>query len=307
MLRFTSVLVVCFVVSWLPSRAIAEDNDGDGYPASIDCDDDDPDIRPGADEICDDGIDQDCRFGDLIGDADGDGYIGLHCGGAADDCDDEDIQVHPGANERCNGTDDDCNGVLPPDEIDGDEDGASSCQGDCDDEDPTIAFGGAEQLDDCLDGIDNDCDGDLDDDDSDCFLPPQLRLEGRIEVDYLGGVGTAVLDASGSTDPNPTDVLTFHWELLDEGAELTPDGAYATLRFLPGEDDPGPWAFWVEMSVDDGVWIVGPTQTVVAFYRPEAAEGVDGCTVAESGSPSSWAIGLPLLGAFALRRRRTKD
>src|SRR4051794_23518067 len=35
------------------------DLDGDTYAAGVDCDDSDPDIHPGATELCD-GIDQDC-------------------------------------------------------------------------------------------------------------------------------------------------------------------------------------------------------------------------------------------------------
>ncbi|MGD8352694.1 MAG: MopE-related protein, partial [Pseudomonadota bacterium] len=39
---------------------VALDNDGDFYREDIDCDDTDPDINPGEDEICSDGIDNDC-------------------------------------------------------------------------------------------------------------------------------------------------------------------------------------------------------------------------------------------------------
>jgi hypothetical protein len=37
-----------------------EDEDGDGFSGIVDCDDTDPDINPGAEEICSDGIDNDC-------------------------------------------------------------------------------------------------------------------------------------------------------------------------------------------------------------------------------------------------------
>lgn len=38
----------------------AVDADGDGYDTSTDCDDADVDVNPGATEVCDDGIDNDC-------------------------------------------------------------------------------------------------------------------------------------------------------------------------------------------------------------------------------------------------------
>jgi hypothetical protein len=36
------------------------DRDGDGYPLSVDCNDNDPDINPGAVEVCFDAVDNDC-------------------------------------------------------------------------------------------------------------------------------------------------------------------------------------------------------------------------------------------------------
>ncbi|MCK6531226.1 FG-GAP-like repeat-containing protein [Myxococcota bacterium] len=40
--------------------AVDPDSDGDGHPASVDCDDGDPGVHPGAEDSCGDGIDQDC-------------------------------------------------------------------------------------------------------------------------------------------------------------------------------------------------------------------------------------------------------
>src|SRR5262249_8608794 len=81
------------------------DADGDGYNSSVDCNDNNASIHPGATEICD-GIDEDCDgvLDNGFPDADGDGYAS--CGG---DCNDNNAAVHPGATEVCNGIDDNCN------------------------------------------------------------------------------------------------------------------------------------------------------------------------------------------------------
>ena len=42
------------------SEGNATDDDGDGYLSTEDCDDLDPTIHPGATELCDDSIDNDC-------------------------------------------------------------------------------------------------------------------------------------------------------------------------------------------------------------------------------------------------------
>jgi hypothetical protein len=89
------------------------DNDGDGFTeAQGDCNDNDATIYPGAEEICDDGIDQDCNGSDLSCDDvdnDGDGYTE-----AQGDCNDNDGTINPGADEICDdGIDNNCDGVIP--------------------------------------------------------------------------------------------------------------------------------------------------------------------------------------------------
>ena len=78
------------------------DADGDGYDAEAwggdDCDDDDPDVNPGASETWYDGVDSDCSGGSDY-DADGDGEDAEDHGGA--DCDDTDASVQ----EDCPETD----------------------------------------------------------------------------------------------------------------------------------------------------------------------------------------------------------
>ncbi len=102
------------------------DADQDGHPASVDCNDDDASIHPGANELCN-GIDDDCDdnidedpidgFEGYI-DLDQDGYgaaggMGTTCDESllADqegDCHDENATIHPDAPELCDGLDNDC-------------------------------------------------------------------------------------------------------------------------------------------------------------------------------------------------------
>ncbi len=176
----------------------AVDHDRDGYPAEVDCDDEDPAVSPGATEACN-GIDDDCdgvadngfALDIYYWDIDGDGYGGVVAGEwcksfdpdailQSGDCDDSVASIHPGAEEVCNGRDDDCDGQVDEDlpvidfYADGDGDGwgqgdphpqcgdidpaYSSVAGDCDDTDAGVNPDAAEQCNE----IDDDCDGAVD-------------------------------------------------------------------------------------------------------------------------------------------------
>ena len=149
------------------------DEDEDGYPACEDCDDADP------------AANEELTF---YTDADGDGFGEASAPvsacelpeGAADDatdCDDTDDTIHPGATELCDGLDNDCDSAVSAEEEDDDSDGFVECAvdddgwdgdaitggEDCDDSRDEV-FPGAEEL---CDGLDNDCDGALPDDEAD--------------------------------------------------------------------------------------------------------------------------------------------
>ena len=219
------------------SEGYVEDN--------TDCDDSDASVHPDAEELCDDAdndcdgaVDEDASMTFYL-DYDGDGYgaPGFTMEGctptpgfvATDtDCNDLDASIHPDAPELCDGLDNNCN--LLVDEattdtlyVDDDGDGfgdpdtattASTCDAvgglitdgtDCDDTDPTV-YPDADEL---CDGLDNDCDGDVDED-----LAITLYVDGdgdgygdaSMPVVGCDDVGDLVVD---STDCDDTDATVY--------------------------------------------------------------------------------------------------
>ncbi len=151
------------------------DDDNDGFADVLDCAPEDATSYPGAAEIADDGIDQNCSGTDSVTclqdlDADGFGSLVLMTSTDADctdageatvngDCDDADGAVNPDAPEQCNGLDDNCDGlILSQEYTDGDGDGFVPCAGDCDDNDGANYPGNTE----VCDSNDNDCDSSID-------------------------------------------------------------------------------------------------------------------------------------------------
>lgn len=121
-------------------QGILIDEDGDGYPGYVDCDDDDVAVWPGApercnrkDDDCDGYVDEDDAIDPLswLPDLDLDGYgddaaaATLACAPpdptwvlVGGDCDDLEPRRHLDAREVCDGVDDDCDGVADEDAVD---------------------------------------------------------------------------------------------------------------------------------------------------------------------------------------------
>jgi hypothetical protein len=158
---------------WPVHPDACRDCDCDGYESGVDCDDDDDDVYPGARESIPEA--------NWCYDSDPEVEIG-YPDGKDNDCDgqiDEDVLEPPRMELDCDGRDDDCDGEVDEGVTntyfqDDDNDGygssdftAEACApptgwvdrgGDCNDSDPVV-YPGATEVD---DGIDNDCDGDVD-------------------------------------------------------------------------------------------------------------------------------------------------
>ena len=99
-------------VTELAAISVCRDADGDSATEDVDCNDNNPNVRPGAAEACD-GFDNDCDGTVDEGcatctDADHDGFFAQSYCGTAIDCDDAHATTRPGAQEICDGLDNDC-------------------------------------------------------------------------------------------------------------------------------------------------------------------------------------------------------
>ncbi len=221
-------------------------------------------------------IDDTGPIGVIDSDNDQDGFD------SAEDCDDRDPAVNPQAIERCNQIDDDCDGQIdedspdawvwyPDEDVDGygdaanpvtaclGPDGSVPIGGDCDDSSRFINPGAAETC----DGLDQDCDGQIDDDAIDaspwypdldgdtfgdeagltlaCEAPADHIAEGGDCDDlnpeaYPGAPETCDeldQDCDGEIDEDSIDAETFYAD-ADADAYGDPDGALRACALPAG-------------------------------------------------------------------------
>ncbi|MBN2798710.1 MAG: hypothetical protein JXX28_06125 [Deltaproteobacteria bacterium] len=251
---------------------------------ALDCADGDATIHPRAPEDCAP-VDRDCDGDPVAGavdatawhqDLDRDGYGAVF--GAllacerpagmvdnAEDCSDLEPLIHPGVVERCDGVDEDCDGVVDNDASDAllwyaDGDGDSygdpevttlACEepvgflavaGDCDDVDGDVHPG----VEDLCDGVDQDCDGAVDED-------------GLGETSSCAAA--SCLDIAQRAAPPLSDGLAW----------IDPDGT-------------GPWEAWCDMTADGGGW------TLVAVVRGDASAHADAGAVGALTDPEQLTV-----------------
>ena len=257
------------------------DGDGDGYAACEECDDTNAANNPAATEVCDgadndcDGTADEPDAADAstwYTDADTDGYgdaatATMACeapaGTVADsrDCDDTTAAVNPAVVETCNGVDDNCDGTVDEDaaadastwyadtDADGYGDAGSatvSCAApsgsvadatDCDDTDGDVNPGALE----ACNGIDDNCDGAIDEDGATDVLTWYADTDG----DGFGDAASSVVDCD-----QPADHVSDDSDCDDSDGAVNPDAT----EMCDGVDNDCDSAIDEDSAADAATW-----------------------------------------------------
>ena len=224
--------------------SVEGDADGDGTRSCLDCDDQDASRAPDLAEFCD-GVDNDCDgAAELDGDGDGflacapfvDAAVGLAGG---EDCDDDAATAFPGAPELCDGADQDCDAATD-EGLDADGDGVTPCgpdglggtaDDDCDDG-RASSFPGAIET---CNGVDDDCDGSLAEDEADADSDGVLRCVDCDDEDATVFPGAPEL-CDGQSNACGSFVPPLETDPDGDGYVLCAGFADAGLGLLGGDD-----------------------------------------------------------------------
>ena len=131
-----------------------------------------------------------------------------------------------------------CNLNLPYPSGDQDGDGFTTCEGDCDDNDASV-FPNAPEL---CDGIDNDCDGLIDED------VPVVSITQESVPNFCQGVAVLTADVS-----NPVPPLTYAWwgGLGSDASVLTQSNGIFDVTVTDGHSCTGTASITVNVTVSD--------------------------------------------------------
>jgi hypothetical protein len=304
---------------------LLRDDDGDGF-GEDDCDDNDPDRHPSAPELCDGEddncngtIDEGAIDRIWYLDADGDGFANPNAPQVscpppgpdyrleALDCDDEDATIHPNASESCDGFDNNCDGATDEEPsvdastwyLDADtdgygdaEEGTRACNapsdrhvsrpGDCDDTNSTI-FPGAGEL---CDGIDQDCDGRVDDaplvdpeawypdDDGDGYGDGSSPISSCGMGDGFVQENTDCDDRDDTVHPGAEEVCNNEF---DDNCNDSPDGCV-----WPNSTDLEDHTIIRGVTTVDGLGYSGTVGDIDADGKPEAIIGAAAASASET-------------------------
>jgi hypothetical protein len=273
------------------------------YSATIDdCNDDDPNVNPNAQEYCFDLVDSNCDGDEDAGsvdagtwhpDADGDGYGNMdtdknltQCERPSDyvtdeldrDCDDDNAAINPGEPEVCDGIDNNCNLFI-------------------DDED-------VEAVELNLYHIDNDGDGHgAGDFEAGCEAPTKKWVEVPIDAETQTYTQDCD-DTDVNTYPGADEICDDKDNDCDSDGSIDEDPVNAVSWYVDADDDGvGTGVPTVGCDAPDATWTAVTGDCDDADQTVGVCSTCGGCSSA-SANPASGALAFLLLAPALARRRR---